>query len=63
MSLVSQTTDRFVSKWNCATPSVVAQFQLPKRVVLNDLTLREGRQVEGLVVTPESVRRSHSTSG
>lgn len=34
-------------------PELRAQMDLPPRVVINDITLREGRQVEGVVLTPD----------
>jgi isopropylmalate/homocitrate/citramalate synthase len=34
-----------------------AQMSLPRRVVINDITLREGRQAEGTILTPEECVR------
>ena len=34
-------------------PDIRAQMSLPARVVINDITLREGRQAEGTILTPE----------
>jgi 2-isopropylmalate synthase len=56
MGFVSKADDRFVSEWN-ASAEVLSEFRLPKRIILNDLTLREGRQVEGLVVSPQSMQQ------
>jgi isopropylmalate/homocitrate/citramalate synthase len=56
MSFVAQAQDRYLSPIN-ADPEVRASLHLPRRVILNDLTLREGRQVEGLVVTPDLLQR------
>ena len=56
MSFVAQAQDRYLSPFN-ADPEVRASLHLPQRVILNDLTLREGRQVEGLLVTPELLQR------
>ena len=39
------------------SPEVRGQMTLPSRVVINDLTLREGRQVEGTILTPEECVR------
>ncbi len=41
-----------VSQHNFAD-EIRRDMDLPSRVIINDLTLREGRQLEGLVVTPE----------
>ncbi|MBI3067810.1 MAG: hypothetical protein HYY79_02690 [Betaproteobacteria bacterium] len=35
------------------SPELRAQMSLPSRVVINDITLREGRQVEGTILTIE----------
>lgn len=34
-------------------PEIRAQMSLPSRVVINDITLREGRQFEGTILTPD----------
>jgi isopropylmalate/homocitrate/citramalate synthase len=39
------------------SPEVRGQMTLPSRIVINDLTLREGRQVEGTILTPEECVR------
>ena len=39
------------------SPEVRGQMTLPSRVVINDITLREGRQVEGTILTPEECVR------
>ncbi len=38
-----------VSRWNFS-PKVRADMSLPQKVVINDLSLREGRQLEGVVL-------------
>jgi isopropylmalate/homocitrate/citramalate synthase len=35
------------------TPEIRAQMSLPSRVVINDITLREGRQAEGTILTTD----------
>jgi isopropylmalate/homocitrate/citramalate synthase len=35
------------------SPEIRAQMELPSKVVINDITLREGRQAEGTILTPE----------
>ena len=35
------------------SPELRAQMSLPSRVVINDITLREGRQIEGTILTAE----------
>ena len=35
------------------SPEIRAQMSLPSKVVINDITLREGRQVEGTVLTAD----------
>ncbi|HEY4203453.1 MAG TPA: hypothetical protein VGM35_00455, partial [Xanthobacteraceae bacterium] len=35
------------------TPELRAQMNLPPRIVLNDITLREGRQFEGTILTTD----------
>ena len=56
MPFVTQADDRFLSPFN-ADREVLASMHLPQQVILNDLTLREGRQVEGLLVTPQLMQR------
>jgi len=56
MTFVSQSTDRFVSPHNF-DPELRSQLHLPSRVLINDLTLREGRQVEGVYLTPEDLQK------
>ena len=56
MTFVSQSTDRFISPHNF-DPELREQLHLPSRVILNDLTLREGRQVEGVYLAPEDLQR------
>jgi isopropylmalate/homocitrate/citramalate synthase len=56
MSFTVKAEDRFVSGWN-ASSDVVGEFRLPKRAILNDLTLREGRQVEGLVMSLDALQQ------
>ncbi len=38
-------------------PEIRSQMALPPRVVLNDCTLREGRQIEGVILSPEECVR------
>jgi isopropylmalate/homocitrate/citramalate synthase len=56
MTFVNQSSDRFISPHNFA-PELRAQLHLPNRVIINDLTLREGRQVEGVYLAPEDLQR------
>lgn len=35
------------------SPEIRAQMDLPQRVVINDITLREGRQAEGTILIPD----------
>jgi len=39
------------------SPELRAQMSLPSKVVINDITLREGRQVEGTILTAEECVR------
>lgn len=56
MPLVHQSADRFISPHNF-DPELRSQLHLPGRVIINDLTLREGRQVEGVYLTPEDLQK------
>jgi len=56
MPFVTQADDRFLSPFN-ADREMLASMHLPQQVILNDLTFREERQVEGLSVTPQPTRR------
>ena len=56
MAFVTQSSDRYVSAHNF-DPEVRGQMSLPARVILNDLTLREGRQVEGVYLDLKDFQR------
>lgn len=56
MALVAQSGDRYVSAHNF-DPEVRSQMNLPRRVIINDLTLREGRQVEGVCPSLADLQR------
>ena len=54
--MVAKSTDRYVSEHNF-DPELRSQMNLPSRVVINDLTLREGRQVEGVFLSLQDLQR------
>lgn len=56
MAFVSVSHDRCVSSHNF-DPDLRAEMNLPRRVILNDLTLREGRQVEGVCLSLKDMQR------
>ena len=56
MPRITHSNDTYISEHNFDS-ELRSQLHLPSRVVINDLTLREGRQVEGVYLTPQDLQK------